>query len=83
MQALSASEVAISPGTLFLGGIYLSLHSIDLDSSAVVLSCKSKGTCLDVLTPCGGAVAMSPIDAEKITFDALNHVVNMDTCLIW
>lgn len=82
-QALSAGEVAIPLGTLFYGGIYLSLHAANVNSRAIDLSCKSKGTCLDVLTSCGGAVATSPINMEGFCFDALNHIVNMDTCLIW
>lgn len=83
-QAMSAADAvsATAPSTILFGDVYLSVHQSDLDKAALLFGCKSRGTLLDVLTPCGGTLATAPMKETALAIDALNNVVNMDTCLV-
>jgi hypothetical protein len=88
-QAMSAVEVAssISQSTLLFGDAYITVHPLDVNSSCIRLGCKTRGSLLDLLTPCGGALATAPMNAKAmeagIHSDDLNVIVNMDTCSVW
>eukprot|EP01035_Chromulina_nebulosa_P021779 gene21779-28182_t len=87
-QAMSSVEVAssIAPSTLLFGDMYVTVHPLDLNPSYIRLGCKSRGSLLDLLTPCGGALATAPVNAKTmeggIKSDDMNVIVNMDTCSV-
>ena len=88
-QAMSSVEVAssIAPSTLLFGDVYITVHPLDLNPSCIRLGCKSRGSLLDLLTPCGGSLATAPVNTKTmeggIRSDDMNVIVNMDTCLVW
>lgn len=77
-STMITSELQAPEHTLLYGPYYLSLNPLDIQSTAVVVQCKTHSSLLDVYTSCGGTLATAALTRQqqqqlKTMSSSINH----------